>query len=627
MYIARLEAAGFGETLAPFLEAEILVHRKSWAAAIARIERHRPAWRESPRLAGRADLMLAECHGHLGEDERRLNALRRAGDGDRSPELARVALAGAMSAAGQVDGALRIIAPAAAHDPRRRLEVIRLLIERTGRLPADRRDWNEVEAQLREAERSLPDAAGPLTLLEAAILAARGRPDQARSLLAAAQTKYPRDPTYRLALARLAQRQGQGPSALRIIDEAEKDLGPSLAVQLARLEYWGLEGGDAAVAAVAGIANAAPSIPAADRPSFLDRLAEVETGLGRTEQAREHLGQLAALVPEDLRLLSRRLDLAVQAGDHADAPGAGRQAPRRRGGSRHALAVRACLDAPRPGPPGAASDLDAARTLAARIAELRPEWWGGPVLQAELAELAGRADEAIQDYTRAIELGNNDPGVARRLAGLLDQKGDLGPLERVARVLTDRGASAADLTVAAALDAIRRREYDRGIALARRTFPENSTHHADHLMLGRFYLAAHRTDAAGRELRRAVELGPGVPATWVSYIQYLVLTRQLDVARAAVDSAAKALPPDRADLAVAQCAAIVGDAARAEARIGAALGSPGCDAATIRTAVDVLVGQGRFDRVEPLLDRLERPRCGPRPRRWPGPTAPAAWRG
>ena len=39
----------------------------------------------------------------------------------------------------------------------------------------------------------------------------------------------------------------------------------------------------------------------------------------------------------------------------------------------------------------------------------------------------------------------------------------------------------------------------------------------------------------------------------------------------------------------------------------AALDSPACDVATIQAAVDLYVDQGRFDRVEPILDRLEHP--------------------
>ena len=52
---------------------------------------------------------------------------------------------------------------------------------------------------------------------------------------------------------------------------------------------------------------------------------------------------------------------------------------------------------------------------------------------------------------------------------------------------------------------------------------------------------------------------------------------------------------------------MVGDTARAEAGLRAALDSPACDIATIRAAVDFLVDQGRFDRVEPILERLEQP--------------------
>ena len=218
------------------------------------------------------------------------------------------------------------------------------------------------------------------------------------------------------------------------------------------------------------------------------------------------------LRPDDVQVLSRRLDLAVQAGDHADA-----------------LELAARLRAIE-GERGtlwrfgrASVLLDQARRGAAGTS-MRPGRWpprsppsarnGGEARSCSprSPSSTGRTDEAIQGYTRAIELGNNDPSLARRLAGLLDQKGEIGLSTAWPRILSDRGESAADLTISAALGAIRRRDYDRGIALARRAFPETSTHFADHLMLGRFYQAARRTEEAGRELRRAVELGPGVPA-------------------------------------------------------------------------------------------------------------------
>ena len=62
-----------------------------------------------------------------------------------------------------------------------------------------------------------------------------------------------------------------------------------------------------------------------------------------------------------------------------------------------------------------------------------------------------------------------------------------------------------------AVDAMRKQDFDQGIALARQVFPETSTNSSDHLTLGRFYMSAGRSDEAGKEFRRAVELGPGVP--------------------------------------------------------------------------------------------------------------------
>ena len=124
-----------------------------------------------------------------------------------------------------------------------------------------------------------------------------------------------------------------------------------------------------------------------------------------------------------------------------------------------------------------------------------------------------------------------------------------------------------------------------------------------------------------------MELGPGVPITWVSYVQYLVREKQVEQAKAVVQAARKSLPADRANLALAQCHAMLGDTKQAERRIQAALQSPACDLATIRVAVDLYINQGRFDQVEPILDKLRAPAIRQPRRCWPGPTGRAASRG
>ena len=68
------------------------------------------------------------------------------------------------------------------------------------RQPRDQRQWQEAESHLREAEKALPQALEPLTLLRVDLLAAQDRLADARSLLSSARTKDPRNLRYRLAL-------------------------------------------------------------------------------------------------------------------------------------------------------------------------------------------------------------------------------------------------------------------------------------------------------------------------------------------------------------------------------------------------------------------------------------------
>ena len=387
------------------------------------------------------------------------------------------------------------------------------------------------------------------------LLAAQGRLDEARTLLTDALAKDSRNLEYRLALARLDQRQGRDDEALRVIDQAEKDLGPGPRIELARLDYWSQRGGDAARKAVAKLAAARGQVPAADRPDLLQRLGAVAIRIGRPDLARQYWRELAGLRPADIDVRLGLFDLAVMAGD--------RQEPARLVEEVHAIEgdigdnwrfMRAAMrlaEARR----GDSQGLDDAKRLADEIIQRKPTWWVGPTLQGQVAELAGTVDQAIVYYLQALEKGNTQPSFARRLVRLLDQQGRRAEVDHVTQVLRDQGAALAEVTVVQALDAIRGGDHDRGLAMARQIFPESSPSAADHLSLGRIFLSAGRTSEAGKEFRRAVELGPGVPENWLAYVRHLAQSRQLDQARAAVEAARKALPPDRATLVLAQCRA------------------------------------------------------------------------
>ncbi len=316
--IARLRAAGLGDTLVRFLEAEILFRQKDkLTEAIAELESARAVLGAAPELIQRINLMLAECHRRLGHDEQRLEALRRAAEGEQGADEARLVLTRELAQSGRLDQAISVLSPLAmtGRNPEWRLELVRLLLQRAIRLPRDRRNWAEVEGYLREAEKALPGSPEPVVLLRIDVLAAQGRLDAARSILAQALAREPGNLAYRLVLARLTQQQGKGGEALAIIDQAEKDLGQSPRIAQARLDYWGRQGGDAARAAVAKLAAARAQVPVADRPAFLDQLGAAAMRLGRPDQARQYWRELAALQPENLQVRLGLFDLAIQAGD------------------------------------------------------------------------------------------------------------------------------------------------------------------------------------------------------------------------------------------------------------------------------------------------------------------------
>ena len=603
-----LRRMGRGETWVRFLQAKVQFQRQRWTEAIAELEKARAVLGADPQLMLRTDLMLAECHGRLGNDDQRLDALRHAAEASHGAESARFEAAGMLARSGQFEQAISMLSPLAlsGHNPEWQLELVRLLLQKTIRQPRDRRDWADVEQHLRAAEKAMPQAGETVVLLRLDVLAAEDRLDEARAFLTQALAREPRNLQYRLAMARLAGRQARHDEALLIIDLAEKDLGPSTRIALARLDCWGQRGDAAARAALEKLASARQQVPPGDRPVWLDRLGSVAIRLGRPDLARQYWHELADLQKENMNVRLGLFDLALAAGDRGEADRLVEELRKIEGqvGTNWRFARAAWLiDQARR---GYSEGLEEARGLVSDIARSKPSWWVGPTLNGELAELDGSIDQAIEYYLKALELGNMQPSVARRLVMLLAQRGRGAEVDRVTQVLRDQGAALAEATLVQALDAIRNRDFDRGLTLARQVFPESSLNAADHLGLGRVYLAAGRSSEAGKEFRRTVELGQGMPEAWLAYVEYLARAKQFEQARAAIDAARKALPPDRATLTLAQCSLAIGDAGGAEALIKRAMDDKGMadDVAALRVAATVSLRLNHFDAARLYLDRL-----------------------
>jgi cellulose synthase operon protein C len=605
VFMDYLAGRGYRETYVRCLEARIEVQEKRWDKAISKIESALAVMQADPGITTQLYLMLAECYTRLGWEEQRLDALRNAGEGPSGSEAARLALARSLAESNNLDEALAILLPLARSRPELRLEIVRLSIQQTRRQPSNQRDWRVVERLLDEARKAQPEATEALDLLRADLLAAQEKWDEARRLLTAAQSRNPHSLKYRLALSRLSERDRTVSRPLQILDQAEKDLGPNPDIRLARLAFWARRGGDEARTAVAKLAENRDQIPAMELPAFLDQLGVAEIRLEEPALARQHWRELSAIQPGNIRVLMGRFDLALAANDEAEASelvekirkGEGEQGTN----WRFAQALELINRARR----GDSTTLQAARTLASEIAARRREWWGASVLNAQIAELQNQPEQALTDYMEAVKLGNGQPYVVRRLVQLLYQRNQFEDIQRLAQLLRNRDIALSELTtLASAINALRKGDPKHGLALVLQVVSDSSPDFSDHLVLGRFYLAAGQTVEAETHFKRASELGPGVPGAWLSYVQFLVSTKQAEKARAAVAAAFKALPGGRSSLTLALCAMMIGDNDQAESQIQSVLRADSQDPAALRTAIAFYLSRGRTDLVDKYLDIL-----------------------
>src|SRR5271157_4515729 len=604
-WIERLRRLGLAPGYAQYLDGRVSMARQRWDEAIRSLESARAVLVADTMSTPRINLMLAECYGRVGADEHRLDALRRLVESDRAPDSARVELARSLARSDKLDQSIAMLLPIVERKPELQLDLVRLLIQKTSRQPRDQRNWQEVEHALVQAEKALPREIEKLVLLRVDLLLAQDRLANSLSVLSSAQAKDPRNLQYRLALARLTQRKGESTAALQILEQAEKDLGR------------GLEAGNAAKAAVAKLAETRGQIPDANRPDFLDRLALIEMLRGEPTLARQYWRELVALEPGNLRVLLALFNLAMEAADYADALGlvsTMRKVEGEQGTFWRFAHATLLIDQARRGENKArkasADDLGVLRGLASELAERRPDWWGAPLLQAEIAELEGRDDDVVAAYQRAIDLGSSQPAIVRRLIGVLSDQKRFDDIDRLVTNLRDRGIAAEDLAIATAYSAIRGKDYERGLALARGVIPASSTKYGDHLALGRILFSSGKVEEAGKEFRRALDLAPSVPETWQSWVEYLARTNQAQAARDAAAAAEKALPPKVSALTLARCYWSAGEVNKAEAFFLAVIKNRPHDAATLRLSANFYLDQNRLDKAGPLLAELLKPETG-----------------
>jgi tetratricopeptide (TPR) repeat protein len=246
-----------------------------------------------------------------------------------------------------------------------------------------------------------------------------------------------------------------------------------------------------------------------------------------------------------------------------------------------------------------------ARTLI-KAAAKRRGWSRLTLLQAELEELEGGEEAALGSYLQAIEQGERQPTVIRRIVRLLYERERYAEAYRVLGRLAEQEETtiSGELRRLAAELALRTQDYKRALKLAQKAVGSGHEDYRDQIWLGQILWAVGRKKDAQAAFEQAVAEFSQEPAAWVALIQFLHQSGQLTEARDAIERAAKKLPADKGALALAQCHEVVGNAPEAARLYLQALNAGPDSVPVLRQVADYLLRTGGPRVATPLLRQL-----------------------
>ncbi len=616
--IERLRAAGQPEALLTYLTARIDLAAGEWLRASRRLERARAGLSEWPDLVKQADLMLGACYQQMGNADQQLAAFRRAVNADPQSAAGRLGIVSALMAAGRIEEAIaemRNVAHLRGAPPESLIDLGRLMVLRNLRADRSQRRWEDVEAVLDQAQLHLPEAP-QVPILRAEVLVARNRPQEADALLAAAVEDLPGRAEIHAARALLAQRQEDGARAEALLNAAEDALGDGAVLRLARAELL-LGRGGADAESLARLAENVDDWQPEEQVRLWRSLAGVAMQAGAYDLGRTLCRQVAARQPTDLRARTLLFDVALLAEDDTGMEAALEEIRQIEGEGPLWHYGRAVLLRLRAGD-GDADYLAQAQQHIAAARTMRPNWARLPALEAEILELRGESDLALDRHLQAIDRGERNPETIRHVVEMLFRQQRFARADRVLRLLEEQQLPfSGDLGRLAAEISLQLHNFDRALDMAERVAAASATFE-DHLWLGQvFRVMGQRAQSERREdraaaffaeaeseFRRAVELGGELAAPHVALVQFLHRIGEEEAAAAAIAAAPLRAADEGASLIPALCYEAIGALDEAAEGYAAALAETPNDPRLVRAAADFFVRHGRTAEAERQLHRF-----------------------
>lgn len=592
-----------------YVVARRLVKQGKWVEGSGILERIRPLLGDEPAKALQADLLLAGCYGQMAENERQLSAYSRAALAAPLDPRPRLGLAATYVSLGRTSEAIaeyERLTQMRGTTVGAWLSLARLRVYQTLSLPEADRKWNEVVKLLDAVEKSAPDALD-VVLLRAEVLAAQGDNAGARRLLTDARVKHPKAGELWFALARLAHRNGDSAGAAAALDDAAQQLGDSVDLRLTRIRLVLSKSVEEATRGLQQLVQGAEKFPPDDRARLFQAIAGGYWILGNPAEASRLWKTVAELRPGELHVRMLLFDAALLADDESamtrildDIKQIEGDGPIHMYGEATRLIWRAGR--------GDRTGLAEARRLLTAAGARRPGWTRIPLGLARIDEIEGDAGRALESYRLAVQYGERQTNVIRRLVQLLYERQQYAEADEVLRGLQARAPISDDLARLAAEVSLRNLNPDRALELARQAVPSDSKDYKERIWLGQILSATGRGVEAEKEFRQAIDLAPDQPDPWVALILHHARRKESQQGEAVIKQAEEKLGgSEKGLLAMAQCYELLGQRDKAIARFQAVVKANPHEPGALRGAAQFYLTTGASEQSEPLLRSMLAP--------------------
>ena len=172
-------------------------------------------------------------------------------------------------------------------EPRARIQLAQLLIERNRGRAADKRDWRQVDSLIADAVANAPESV-EIKILQANSLLAQGKTAEAEKVLEAGRAKNPKSVELWVAQIDLMKNQGRVDDAQKLLNQAQQHLGDQVDLLVTQAYLSATKKGPDSIA-------------------LLDKLAQKIDGFSKKEDQHKLLNGLALIYvfQDDLQAASR----------------------------------------------------------------------------------------------------------------------------------------------------------------------------------------------------------------------------------------------------------------------------------------------------------------------------------